>query len=199
MKQGTTPYDANFTAGGLLINEFQALEPILSKEGVEEALKAERYDNRIVGIKTDGARKRILLEVWRRYSSVPKEFWRHLYSCGLREQRLALLYLVLKTYPLIRDLHFDVAVRKQRTSGTMAAFDVTAYLDVVAGRDKDVAEWSQGTLDKLASQYRTVLSDCGLWESDQLLPASYVSENFKSYYFTAGEGWFLEACFLPVS
>lgn len=199
MKQGTTPYDANFTAGGLLINEFQALEPILSKEGVEEALKAERDNNHIVGIKTDGARKRILLEVWRRYSSVPKEFWRHFYSSGLREQRLDLLYLVLKTYPLIRDLHFDVAVRKQRTSGTMAAFDVTAYLDGVAGRDKDVAEWSQGTLDKLASQYRTVLSDCGLWENEQLLPASYVSEIFKSYFITAGEGWFLEACFLPVS
>ena len=44
----------------------------------------------------------------------------------------------------------------------MAAFDVTAYLDGIAGRDEDVAQWSQGTLDKLASQYRTVLSDCGL-------------------------------------
>ena len=199
MTKNTTIYDANFTAGGLLFNEFQALEPILTQDGVEEALMAERNENQIVGIKTDGARKRILLEVWRRYQAVPKDFWGHLYECNLREQRLALLYLVLKTYPLVRDLHFDVAVRKQRTSGTMAAFDVTAYLDGIAGRDEDVAQWSQGTLDKLASQYRTVLSDCGLWEHEQLLPASHVSEAFKSYYITAGEGWYLEACFLPVS
>ena len=194
-----TIYDANFTAGGLLLHEFQALESILTQEGVEEALITERSANEFVGIKTDAARKRILLEVWRRYQAVPVEFWEHLYSCDVREQRLALFYLVLKTYPLVRDLHFDVAVRKQRTSGSLEAFDVTAYLDGVAGRDEEVAKWSQATLDKLASQYRTVLGDCGLWEQGQLQPASHVSETFKSHYITAGEGWFLEACFLALS
>ena len=192
-------YDANFTAGGLLLNEFQALESILTKEGVEEALMEERAANAVVGIKTDGARKRILLEVWRRYQAVPAEFWGHLYACSPREQQLALFYVVLKTYSLVRDLHFDVAVRRQRTSGTLAAFDVTAYLDGVAGRDAEVAQWSQATLDKLGSQYRTVLTDCGLWNQEQLVPATHVSDAFESHYITAGEGWFLEACFLPVA
>ena len=194
-----TIYDANFTAGGLLKSEFLALQEILTSPGVEEVLKAERAANEVVGIKTDAARKRILLEVWRRYQAVPAEFWGHLYGCDVREQRLALFFLVLKTYPLVRDLHFDVAVRKHRTSGSLEAFDVTAYLDGVAGRDEEVAKWSQATLDKLASQYRTVLGDCGLWEQGQLKPASHVSEAFKSHYITAGEGWFLEACFLALS
>lgn len=192
-------YDANFTAGGLLLSEFRALHPILTEEGVEEALMVERDANSLVGIKTDGARKRILLEVWRRHQAVPAEFWPHFYASSHREQQLGLFYVVLKTYSLIRDLHFDVAVRRQRTSGTMAAFDVTAYLDGVAGRNADVTKWSQATLDKLASQYRTVLSDCGLWDQENLVPAAHLSDAFKSHYITAGEGWFLEACFLPVA
>lgn len=167
-------------------------------EGVEEALLKERSANAIVGIKTDGARKRILQEVWRRYQAVPIEFWSHFYSCSRREQQLALFYVVLKTYALIRDLHFDLAVKRHRTSGILGSFDVTAYMDGVAGRDDEVATWSQATLDKLSSQYRTVLSDCGLWENEQLIPASHLSEPFKTFYTSAGEGWFLEACFLPL-
>lgn len=192
-------YGAGFTAGGLLLNEFQALESILTNEGVEEALLEERSSNAVVGIKTDGARKRILLEVWRRYQAVPTKFWGHFYASSHREKQIALFYLILKTYPLIRELHFDVAVRRQRVSGALAAFDVTAYLDSVAGRDEEVAKWSQVTLDKLASQYRSVLTDCGLWDEERLVPATYVSDTFRSYYSTTGEEWFLQACFLPIA
>ena len=41
---------------------------------------------------------------------------------------------------------------EQRTPAvTLEAFDVTAYLDGVAGRDAEVAQWSQATLDKLGT------------------------------------------------
>ena len=43
-------YDANFTAGGLLFNEFIALEVLLLSEKFEEGIAIEEEQNNVIGI-----------------------------------------------------------------------------------------------------------------------------------------------------
>ena len=50
MKTETKSYDANFTAGGLLINEFKALEALLIGDDFESKMQDEERSNRIIGI-----------------------------------------------------------------------------------------------------------------------------------------------------
>ena len=56
-------YDANFTAGGLLFNEFIALEVLLLSENFEEGVAIEEEQNNVIGIATNSARKRIISEI----------------------------------------------------------------------------------------------------------------------------------------
>tara|TARA_B100000497_G_scaffold118800_1_gene145422 strand:+ start:803 stop:1054 length:252 start_codon:yes stop_codon:yes gene_type:complete len=60
-------YDANFSAGGLLFNEFIALEVLLLSKNFEEGIAIEEEQNNVIGIATNSARKRIISEIKRRY------------------------------------------------------------------------------------------------------------------------------------
>lgn len=69
-------YDANFTAGGILLNEFLVLKNILlDDDDVENQLRNEMEQNSVIGISTKTARQRIILEIIRRVNQVPKSFW----------------------------------------------------------------------------------------------------------------------------
>ncbi len=70
-------YDANFTAGGLLFNEFKALEALLLSPDFKELIKLEEEENNVIGIATNSARKRIVSEIKRRYDQVEVNFWTH--------------------------------------------------------------------------------------------------------------------------
>ena len=70
-------YDANFTAGGLLFNEFITLEALLLSENFEEGVAIEEEQNNVIGIATNSARKRIISEIKRRYHLAPDHFWSH--------------------------------------------------------------------------------------------------------------------------
>lgn len=92
MNKISSKYDANFTAGGLLMNEFLAIKSILLSDSVLEDLKNEIEENKVIGLKTRAARQRIINEITRRVNQVPKPFWNFFYSLNLAEQKQALLY-----------------------------------------------------------------------------------------------------------
>lgn len=73
-------YDTNFTAGGLLFNEFIALEVLLLSENFEQRISIEEEQNNVMGIATNSARKRIISEIKRRYSLAPDDFWSHFFG-----------------------------------------------------------------------------------------------------------------------
>lgn len=189
-------YDANFTAGGLLYNEFIALEDLLISNDFENLIKIEEGQNNRIGIATNSARKRIISEINRRYKIAPAGFWNHFFNWKEYEQKLALFYLCLKTYPLVFDLHFEVAVKKYKTSGSIADYDVQMRLDEIASNNENVANWSDKTFKKLNSQYRTVLKDVELLIDNRLTKSTIQSSSFWSYFKENGEQWFLKACFI---
>ena len=101
-----TKYDANFTAGGILFNEFTAMEDMLLSEKFDERISIEEEENNVMGVATNSARKRIISEIKRRYNVAPNDFWIHFFGWNENEQKLALFYLHLDIIGIHRTSNF---------------------------------------------------------------------------------------------
>lgn len=189
-------YDANFTAGGLLINEFKVLEKMLLGNQFDQEIHQEELNNNLIGIATMSARKRIISEIKRRYHAAPIGFWNYFFQWNDTEMKFGLLYLCFKTYPLVLDIHIEVALKKFITGNTMTAYDIQMRLDEIASKDEHVAKWSNETFDKINVQYRKALKDVGIYDGANLNRPHNVSPLFWQYFESLNENWFLTACFL---
>jgi hypothetical protein len=197
MSKIKSQYDANFTAGGLLFNEFKALENLLVSDNFENLIKIEEEQNNIIGIATNSSRKRIVSEIKRRYKIAPAGFWDHFYNWSEDEQKLALFYLCLKTYPLIMDVHLDVALKKYRIGAKLDAYDIQMRFEEIMSYDEEVSNWSELTFKKLNVQYRKALRDSGLYQVNKVLKKpSKPGNQFWGYFKEINEHWFIEACFM---
>lgn len=191
-------YDANFTAGGILFHEFIALKEILLSTEFNELIKIEEEQNSYIGVATKSARKRIISEIKRRYNNAPLDFWSHFFDWNEKEQKLALFFLCLKTYPLILDIHFEVAIKKFKTGNKLEPYDIQMRMDEIASFDDEVSKWSDSTLKKINVQYRKAIKDIGVYNGKSLNRESNASISFWSYFKINNEAWFLEACFLNI-
>jgi len=197
MNNNKSKYDANFTAGGLLFNEFKALEEMLVGVKFDQLIKQEEEENNKIGIATSSARKRVISEIKRRYKVAPTDFWDNFFIWSEAEQKLALFYLCLKTYPLIMDIHLEVALKKYRIGAKLDAYDIQMRFEEIMSTDEEVASWSDATLKKLNVQYRKALRDPGLYStSKRLQKPEKISTQFWNYFKEINEPWFLEACFM---
>ena len=196
MKKQVKTYDANFTAGGLLFNEFKALENILLGNDFAVKIQQEEESNSVIGIATMSARKRIIAEIKRRHSMAPIGFWNHFFQWNQHEMKFGLLYLCFKTYPLVMDIHIEVALKKFKTGNTMNAYDVQMRMDEIASKDDHVSQWSNSTLEKLNVQYRKAIKDAGLYDGNHLIQPLNVSPTFWRYFEEINEVWFITACFI---
>ena len=189
-------YDANFTAGGILYNEFIVLKKILLSDQFSELIKIEEEQNNLIGVATNSARKRIISEIKRRYANTTSDFWNNFFEWNEIEQKIALFFLCLKTYPLIFDIHFEVALKKFRTGNKLEAYDIQMRMDEIASNDEEVSKWSDSTFKKINVQYRKALKDVGLYNGSTLKRESKASSSFWDYFKNNNESWFLEACFI---
>lgn len=196
MKIDKKSYDANFTAGGLLLNEFKALEAILIGDDFETKIQEEERSNKIIGIATMSARKRIISEVKRRKSNAPIGFWNHFFNWNQEEMKFGLLFLCFKTYPLVLDIHIEVALKKFYTGNIMNAYDIQMRLDEIASKDENVSLWSSSTLVKINVQYRKAIKDVGLYDGSNLISPLKISPTFWRYFEEINEEWFSTACFI---
>jgi Putative inner membrane protein (DUF1819) len=196
MKKQVKTYDANFTAGGLLLNEFRALEDMLLGDSFLKEIELEEESNSVIGITTMSARKRIIAEIKRRNSTAPVGFWNHFFQWDQLEMKFGLLFLCFKTYPLIMDIHIEVALKKFKTGNTMNAYDVQMRMDEISSKDEYVSQWSNSTLEKINVQYRKAIKDVGLYDGSNLIRPLKISPTFWRYFEEINEGWFITACFI---
>jgi len=194
--QYKSKYDTNFTARGLLYIEFRALNSILLSSNFNELIKTEQEENNVIGIATYAARKRAIQEIRRRYKTVPIEFWSQFFEWEQYEQKLALFYLCLKTYPIVLDIHIEVAMKKFKTGGTLDAYDIQMRMEEIMSYDDTVASWSESTLKKINVQYRKVLKDIDMYNGKILNTPEKASPNFWTYFKQINEQWFVNACFI---
>lgn len=197
MKQNS-PYTATITGCGFLYYEFLRILPLLMSKDSTRLLKEEIDNNLLFQVNSQKARLRFLAEFKRRYNALPISFWNDFLKMNELSQRAGLLYVILKTYRLIFDFHFNVTVKRWNSvDQRLCKTDIMMELSDLSSRDPFVDSWTDNTKSRCASQYLTILRQAGLLQekTNKLLPIHLAPADYE-YYIRSGEEWFLEACLL---
>lgn len=195
MTKNRSPYTAAITGGGFLYEETAILLPLLQSPDRVQLLKDEKLNNRLLKMNAESSRDRAIVEIARRYDAMPATFWTDYQLMSEADQRVALFFVILKTYKICFDFHVNVTMRKWNSIAKSVAFgDISMEFNEVSAQDAFVDSWSDNTKRKVASAYLTILRKVGILDSEERLHA--LSATNFDYYITHGEPWFLEACLL---
>ena len=197
MKKNNSPYTAAITGGGFLFDETNLLLPLIMSEDSDMLLKKEKLENNLLQINRQTSRDRAIFEIKRRYNAVQKTFWEDYLSMEQNAQKIALFFVILKTYKICFDFQINVTRNKwQSISRSLTKDDLLMELNEIGARDEFVDSWSDNTRDRLASAYLSILRKVGMLdEENELHPVKDTDDNM-AYYIRIGEQWFLDACLL---
>lgn len=195
MKRGNSPYSAAITGGGFLFEETDALLPLLKSPDRETLIKDELVNNRLLHINAERSRGKAILEIKRRFDVMPPAFWDDYQAMSDNDRKIALLFVILKTYKILFDFQINVAIKKWNSvSRAIDLQDLAMEMNEIAAKDDFVDSWSDSTKAKVESAYLSMLRKCGMMDREgklvQLKPTN------ADFYIRIGELWFLEACFL---
>lgn len=195
MKRGNSPYSAAITGGGFLFEETDALLPLLKSPDRDTLIKDELVNNRILHINAEKSRSKAILEIKRRFDVMPPAFWDDYQSMNDDDRKIALFFVILKTYKILFDFQINVAIKKWNSvSRTIDLQDLAMEMNEISAKDEFVDSWSESTKSKVASAYLSMLRKCGMMDREgQLVQLKPTNADF---YIRIGELWFLEACFL---
>ncbi len=195
MRRGNSPYSAAITGGGFLFEETDALLSLLKSPDREALVKDELVNNRILHINAEKSRSKAILEIKRRFDVMPPAFWEDYQAMNEDDRRIALLFVILKTYKILFDFQINVAIKKWNSvSRTIDLQDLAMEMNEIAAKDEFVDSWSESTKTKVASTYLSMLRKCGMMNREGNLVRLKPSN--ADFYIRIGEPWFLEACFL---
>lgn len=195
MNKIKSPYTAAITGGGFLYEETCTLLPLLQSDNREELLKDEAINNRLLQINSETSRKRNIAEVSRRYDTMPAKFWLDFLEMQKEDQKVALFFVMLKTYKICFDFHINVTMRKWNSiSKRVEHDDLMMEFNEIAAKDEFVDSWSEATKKRVASAYLTILRKINMIGQDNSL--NPIKCDNWNYYIEIGEMWFLEACLL---
>lgn len=194
-----SPYSASFTGAAILFSDMNVAVRMLLEDDSPETIKTLKTDASYIQIKSETARRRVTAEFVKRFRAVPKSFWTRYVELPENEQRLALLYVVLKTYQLLFEFQINLAIPKYNSPDrVLTKNEVSMALNEIASKDEFVDSWSAETRDRASSQYLTILRQSGLVsESTGELQSPNLSDEALLWYIQSGEVWFLQACFFP--
>ena len=195
MKRIQSPYTAAITGGGFLFEETNLLLPLLQSDNRDVLLKDEAVNNRILQINAETSRKRNIVEIVRRYDTMPVSFWENYKTMDEHEQKIALFFVILKTYKICFDFQIRVTMRKWNgIAKSLTRDDLMMEFSEIAAKDEFVNTWSENTMCKVASAYLSILRKVGMLDNNSELHS--VEANNMDYYIKIGEPWFLEASLL---
>ena len=194
-----SPYSASFTGAAILFSDMNVAVRMLLEDDSPETIKTLKTDANYIKIKSSKSRERVTAEFFKRFRAVPKSFWTRYMELPENEQRLALLYVVLKTYQLLFEFQINLAIPKYNSPDrVLTKNEVSMALNEIASKDEFVDSWSAETRDRASSQYLTILRQSGLVsESTGELQSPNLSDEALLWYIQSGEVWFLQACFFP--
>ena len=194
-----SPYSASFTGAAILFTDMNVAVNMLLQNDSPETIKTLKTDANLIKIKSSKSRERVTAEFVKRFRSVPKSFWERYIDLPENEQRLALLYVVLKTYQLLFEFQINLAIPKYNSPDrVLTKNEVSMALNEIASKDEFVDSWSAETRDRASSQYLTILRQSGLVsESTGELQSPNLPDEALLWYVQSGEVWFLQASFFP--
>lgn len=193
-----SPYSASITGCGFMYEEMRALLPLLMSPDRDSLLKEELLTGEHLMMSSERTRSRAIPEFAKRYNAVPKSFWSWFLTLNDKSQRVAMFYVILKTYKIVFDLHINVVLEHWRgVDQRVSRNDLMMEFNEISANDAFVESWSENTKDRVASAVCSVLRKVGLMEEKNfdLKPIDF-SDIDSTYYIQNNELWFLEACFL---
>lgn len=126
---------------------------------------------------------------------MPSSFWEDYIQMNEDDQRVAIFYVIMKTYKIVFDFHINITIKKWYSSSkTVERNDLMMELNEISANDPVVDSWTDKTKSKVASTYLSILRHVGMLDFENHLQVLKCS-NFD-YYINLGETWFLEACLL---
>ena len=137
MNKIKSPYTAAITGGGFLYEETCTLLPLLQSDNREALLKDEAINNRLLQINSETSRKRNIAEVCRRYDTMPAKFWFDFLEMQEGDRKVALFFVMLKTYKICFDFHINVTMRKWNSiSKRVEHDDLMMEFNEIAAKDE---------------------------------------------------------------
>ena len=135
-----SPYSASFTAASLMREEMNAVLPYLLKDDSSQTVKMIEDSPEILPIKSVTARERVSIEMAKRFRTMPKSFWTDYQALSEDQQRLALFFVILKTYRLLFEFQVNVAVKKYHSANnTLQTGDLWMEFYNIASRDESAS------------------------------------------------------------
>ena len=193
--KNNSPYTAAITGGGFLFEETNLLLPLLQSEDRVAMLKEEMVNNRILQINAEKSRENNIREIVRRYDTMPVRFWEDYKEMAENDQKIALFFVILKTYKVCFDFQIRVTMRKWNgIAKSLTREDLMLEFSEIAAKDEFVNSWSENTMRKVASTYLSILRKVGMLDNNSELHS--VEANNMDYYIQIGAPSFLEACLL---
>lgn len=197
MNKYNSPYSAALTGGGFLYNETNILLPLLMSEDSEELLKKEKLENNLLQINRQTSRERAIFEIKRRFKVMSKLFWEDYRQMSELSQKIALFFVILKTYKICFDFQINVTRNKWNSiNRSVTRDDLLMEFNEIGSRDEFVDSWTDNTRIKVAAAYLSILRKVGMLDDDNQLHAVRDTDEAMAYYIKIGEQWFLEACLL---
>ena len=199
MRKHNSPYSASFTAASMMFSETLTVVQMLLKDNSIDTRKKLKEDAQYLKIQSVSARDRVMAELSKRFDTMPVSFWLDFLSKPEEQQRLALYYVLLKTYKLLFYFQVELALPKYNSiDRVLVNNDVLMCINEIASKDEFVDSWSELTRKKISSTYITMLKQASLIDksSGELVPPTLSDEALASYVLN-GDVWFLQACFLP--
>ena len=199
MAKSKSPYSASFTAASMMYSETLVVVQMLLADNSQRTKTLLKEDVQYLKIQSASARSRVLAELSKRYDTMPESFWTSFLTLPEDQQRLALFFVILKTYRLL--FHFQTSLALPRYNSidrVLENNDVLMSINELATTDEFVDSWTDQTRKKIASTYITMLKQAGLIDkaNGELVPPALPDEALAPY-ISSGNIWFLQACFIP--
>jgi len=183
----------------MMYNEMNIVIDMLLADDSRETVRLLRTDAQYLMIKAARSRERVTSELVKRFRTMPVSFWQEYRQLGEKQQRLALFFVILKTYRILFEFQVNLAIPKYNSvDRVLTKNDAFAALSEIASKDEFVDSWTAETRDRVASHYVTMVKQAGLVDEETgELQAPDIDDADFIPYIKSGDLWFLQACFLP--
>ena len=180
-------------------SETNVIIPLLLEKTPEQVMSLARTDTTYLKIKAQKSRSTVTREIIRRFKMMPRVFWERYMEADEGQQRIALLFVILKTYLILFEFQINLVIPKYNSPDRiLTKNDILMAMNEVAMRDAFVDSWTNETRDRAASQYLSMLRQSGLINDvTKELQTPDIPDNAWMWYLQNGEIWFLQACLLP--
>jgi len=163
-------YRADITAGSLKVAESRVIADLLLRGVDESGWHAALLDENVLQTRSSATAQRLGGLIKRRLQMMDSELWQLMRDGSPLVATHACLAAAVKHSPLLGDF-LDIVVREQyRVFGTELSNALWQdYVEACHGRDPDMPEWSQSTIDRLRSSVFQILAQAGYIESTRTL------------------------------